>query len=249
MLIKLTLLFLVSGLVFEYKSGKNILFQLGDARCTIHIIEKKKPIANLIVLHGNETTCIKSFLALPDSCAFELFEIKQEGNRLLKYDYNNGSYYFDPNRMFSKKGIINTLRKNNKSYVADIVIKIKYFADSLLHILTPRNSSEYIIAMHNNTNGNFSVKSYSKSSDAAQVYICKSEDPDDFFIVTKIADFSFFKSQFQNVVLQSKVAKDDGSLSIYCEGKNIPYINIEAEDGHLKKQTEMLLLCQKHLTK
>lgn len=200
-------------------------------------------------MHSNENTCIESFLALPDSCPFVLYEIQQDGKRLLKYDDNSRSYYFDPNRMFSKKGIINTLNKNNKSYPAGIAKKIKYFTDTLLHFLTPQNPSNYIIAIHNNTDGDFSVKSYLNSPDAVQVYVSKSEDPDDFFIVTKIVDFYFFRSRFQNVVLQSKLAKDDGSLSIYCQKKNIPYINIEAEDGHLKKQTEMLLLCQNYLVK
>lgn len=249
MSIKFTFLFLMANSFLNYNSGKNVVFKLGDASCTVLIYEKKKSIANLIALHGNESTCIKSFLALPNQCPFVLYELQQLGTRLLKYNYNNKCYYFDPNRMFSKKGIINTLKKNNKFYPSAIAIKIKYFTDSLLHILIPQNPATYIIATHNNTDGGFSVKSYLNSPNAAQVYVCKSEDPDDFFIVTKVADFSFFKSKFQNVVLQSKLAKDDGSLSIYCQAKNIPYINIEAQDGHIKKQTEMLLLCQQLLLK
>lgn len=249
MTVNLFLFFFIAVLSIKDTATKNIVCSLGDAKCTIDIHNNKNFIANIIILHENETTNSKSFLSLSDPCPFILYEIKQDGCRLLKYEQNNKSYYFDPNRMFSMKGIRNTLKKNNQFYTENITKNIKIFADNVLQIIVPKNPAKYIIAMHNNTNGKFSVNSYLNSPNAAQVYICKSNDPDDFFIVTNKMDFTFFKSQFQNVVLQSKVAIDDGSLSIYCQSNNIPYINIEAEKGHLKKQTEMLRLCQLMLYK
>jgi hypothetical protein len=44
-----------------------------------------------------------------------------------------------------------------------------------------------------------------------------------------------------NAVLQThKTSTDDGSLAIYCSKKKIPYINIEAQQGHLEEQMDML---------
>ena len=44
-----------------------------------------------------------------------------------------------------------------------------------------------------------------------------------------------------NVVLQNNMkVTDDGSLSVYCGKQRIPYINVEAENGHLTEQKEML---------
>ena len=88
MSIKFTFLFLMANSFLNYNSGKNVVFKLGDASCTVLIYEKKKSIANLIALHGNESTCIKSFLALPNQCPFVLYELQQLGTRLLKYNYN-----------------------------------------------------------------------------------------------------------------------------------------------------------------
>jgi hypothetical protein len=227
----------------------NIIMQLGHAKCSIRVHQSKSTIATLIALHDNENTCIAAFEALPHSTPFALYELMQNGNRLLKYVYHNKSYYFDPNRIFSKEGIIKTLKKYNKSYPANLISKIKTFSDTILVIAGIKNSSRYIIALHNNTNGHFSVNSYKDSSDALMTYICKSQDPDDFFIVTKLSDFTFFKAQKQNVVLQSKSAKDDGSLSIYCQTHKVPYINVEAQNGHKEKQIDMLLLCKRLLTK
>jgi hypothetical protein len=67
-----------------------------------------------------------------------------------------------------------------------------------------------------------------------------SEDPDDFFFVTNLQDFEFFKTKKRNVVLQSLIALDDGSFSIYCARINQAYINIEAQDGH--KETQKLMI-------
>jgi hypothetical protein len=227
----------------------NTILQLGNTNCSIRIYQSKYAIATLIALHGNENTCIAASLALPHPALFTLYDLLENGNRLIKYSYNNKNYYFDPNRIFSKEGIMKTLKKYNKSYPENLIAKVKKFSEAILKIAAIKSSSKYIIAIHNNTNGHFSVNSYKNTTNASMTYISKSQDPDDFFLVTKLSDFNFFEAQKQNVVLQSKSAKDDGSLSIYCQNNKIPYINVEAQEGHKRKQTEMLLLCERLLTK
>lgn len=249
MLHKCILLFFIFIAPTLGKANKTINLRLLDSECTLRIYQKKGINATIIALHSNENTCIAAFSALPDSIPFVLYELIQNGNRLLKYKYLNKNYYFDPNRIFSIDGIKKTLSKYNKRYPEIIVDKVKSFSDKLLKILSLNKTSKRIVAIHNNTNGDFSVKSYAKSPNVSKVYVCKSEDPDDFFLVTQQSDFRFFKEQNQNVVLQSKATRNDGSFSIYCQSKEIPYINIEAQNGHQQKQTEMLLLCAKLLSK
>jgi hypothetical protein len=66
-------------------------------------------------------------------------------------------------------------------------------------------------------------------------------DADDFVLTTDEKIFNHLKSKNINAVLQShKVTTDDGSLSIYCSKKKIPYINIEAQHGHTAEQLRML---------
>ena len=249
MLKKCFLLFFIFITHAAPKADKNIILQLFDSKCNSRIYQKKGINAAIIALHSNENTCIAAFGALPDSYPFVLYELMQKGNRLLECTYNTKNYYFDPNRIFSKEGIIKTLSKYNKMYPESLVGKVKIFSDTLLKILLFKNASKYIIAVHNNTDGGFSVKSFANSLNASITYVCKSEDPDDFFLVTQLSDFRFFKEQNKNVVLQNSPPTDDGSLSVYCQSKKIPYINIEAQNGHQQKQTEMLLLCAKLLSK
>lgn len=243
-------------MLFAFKVPQPIVLKLGNAACTVDVHKKRLNLAKLganpttlIALHENENTCISAFNALPNSSPFVLYSISQMGNRLLEFKEKNKIYYFDPNRIFSKTGIIKTLKKYNTSYPKKIINKIAEFSDKILEITAIKNSSKHIIAIHNNTNGKFSAKSFNYYSRASKIYISKSKDPDDFFIVTQLSDFIFFKSQNQNVVLQSKSAADDGSLSIYCQKNRISYINVEAQHGHKKQQILMLLLCEKFLLK
>ncbi len=233
---------------FAFKVPQSVILKLGNAVCTVHISQKIGNLATVIALHENEKTSIRAFNALPYSSAFVLYRISQNGHRLLVYKVKNKSFYFDPNRIFSKRGIIRTLNRYNNSYPKNIINKIAAFSNKVLRITTIRNSSKYIIAIHNNTNGKFSSKSFDNYSLASKIYISKAHVADDFFIVTKLSDFIFFKNEKQNVVLQSKSAADDGSPSIYCQENKIPYINVEARVGHRKQQILMLLLCKKLLS-
>lgn len=46
-----------------------------------------------------------------------------------------------------------------------------------------------------------------------------------------------------NVVLQAnETMTDDGSLSVYCAKLGIPYVNVEAQYGHIWLQMYMLIL-------
>ena len=230
------------------KGGKEVVLKLGTSKCIVHVYKNKRKTISVVRLHPNENTCIRSFFQLPSKNHFALYQLSQRGKRLLEYRLHNRVYYFDPNRIFSKRGIINILKEHNLHFPKSLVNKIAVFSKKLLATAHITNSSKHIIAIHNNSNGEFSVETYSRYSKVASHFISHSKDADDFFIVTSISDFKFFKKHNENVVLQSKYAKDDGSLSVFCQRHNIPYINVEAQYGHIQRQKKMLLLCEKLLT-
>jgi hypothetical protein len=169
-----------------------------------------------------------------------LYELKQSDERLLKYEIKGKVYSFDPNRIFSSIGIKGTILKYNKAHAQELENSLRLFADSLLKTINLKNSDCYIVAIHNNTNNDFSVLSYKNSKDAEEVYVNSSQDIDNFIIVTTKVDFDYFKDKKRNVVLQSANAIDDGSLSIYCQKNKLPYINIEAQHGQKAEQIKML---------
>jgi hypothetical protein len=109
-----------------------------------------------------------------------------------------------------------------------------------------------LIALHNNTDSNYSILSYaddgSEAQNTGELFVNSKEDPDDFIYTTDKELFAFLKSKNVNVILQSEEAfVDDGSLSVYCAINGVRYANIETEHGHLSKQTELLNLLAEFL--
>jgi hypothetical protein len=147
----------------------------------------------------------------------------------------------DPNRVYTAQGRENTLEKLSR-FDRSAAEQLEQFAAYFIGIIPDAN---VIVSMHNNTNKAYSVLSYTKGgdlfNDAAAVHINKTYDADDFFITTSADLYEKLKTENYNVVLQNnEEAADDGSLSIYFGRKEKGYINIEAEHGHLKQQTQML---------
>jgi hypothetical protein len=198
----------------------------------------------LLHVHEDETTAVQAANRLLDATRQGCFVTwKSQQQRYISFQQAGKQYRFDPNRIFSDTGIKLTLKWNeNSSYPA--FEAVKRIADSfLIRYIAGR---KLLIALHNNTDkGSLSAASYRKGAayenDAKQVYLNPAQDMDDFFYTTDVSFFNYFKHQGYNTVLQDdNSVTDDGSLSVYCGQQHIPYINIEAQHGHLQQQIKML---------
>jgi hypothetical protein len=228
-------------LAFTIPVNRIVFFSFGKSECKINISGNPNSNIHFVSLHDNENTAIKAYEnAVTMLSNTALFQVQQNEQRLIEMEFNGEKYYFDPNRIFSNIGIQKTLQNLQANYPPEAHKKVQAFADSLLELIIPVKQSTYVIAIHNNDNKGFSALSYLKNKDALKTNIVPEEDTDDFFIVTNEKDFIYFKSIHKNVVLQNPRAVDDGSLSVYCQKKQIPYINIETEHGHLKEQIAMI---------
>jgi hypothetical protein len=205
---------------------------------------------HFVSLHEDEVTCHQTLLRLLpnlDFCSF--YQLKQFGHRNIQGTFSKKSFEFDPNRMFSEVGLKASLSSLNKrKYTSDIFNEINGFANSILKEITSVLENDYVVALHNNWNEKFSILSYINSADTDSIFVADTLEPDHFYLVTQLPDYQFFKSKNRNVVLQSPSAPDDGSLSIYCQKKNIPYINIEVEWGADSIQEVMILETYRYLS-
>ncbi len=143
--------------------------------------------------------------------------------------------------IFSDKGIAITLKLHG-AYSPVAANKVKEFAALILNQLT---KAKTIIAIHNNSNGKYSILSYLKggklSRNAIKVNKVVKSNPDDFFLTTSLQLFEKLKNKNFNIILQDNVhVYNDGSLSVYYRNTNKRYINIEAQIGHFSEQTKML---------
>ncbi|RYF83783.1 MAG: hypothetical protein EON98_09975 [Chitinophagaceae bacterium] len=189
-----------------------------------------------VQLHSNEATADQVTQMIADESGIEYLQIRNDTERIITFRSGNKQYRFDPNRIFSNKGIVETL-KLHSTYTENAFLAVRRFRDSLLNHL---DQTKTIIAVHNNTEADFSLTHYLESR-TGQVYKNSEQDEDDFFITTDSVLFNQLKEKNFNVVLEdgAKIT-DDGSLSVYCSQKGIPYINVEAEHGHLEEQERML---------
>ena len=199
-------------------------------------------------VHENEQTAIAVMVQGNYKLKLPIVFLHQNKQRRIAFAANDTLYSIDPNRIYTDTGRVRTL-KDSMYYSSFGLSQTKKLADL---VLTELNGKEWLITLHNNTDSNYSILSYTEDGGEAkntgELFINTTEDPDDFVYTTDKTLFEFLKSKKVNVILQSKdTFVDDGSLSIYCGINGIRYANIETEHGHLSKQIELLNLLAEFL--
>ena len=198
-----------------------------------------------VALHSDEDIGVKAASTLPGTHV----TLRHDGERNVAFNFKGVRYEFDPNRMFTQVGIEKTLRaQSDGRYSAEAHAIVASLARAVLERI---QSGKPIVALHNNTNGQYSIESYlndgSEASNTKYININPGSDPDDFFLTTSPQWFGELKALGYNVVLQASNPVDDGSLSVYAELNGISYVNVEAEKDRresLEVQRQMLLALQ-----
>lgn len=220
-----------------------IQFKLGDTNINVLIFQHGRPWPTFINVHDDENTSVAAGRTVIEQTSGRLIELSHGGRRHLRFGLGGERFAVDPNRIFSDAGIRATLeRQGNYSAAAHQVVK--RFATQLLeHFALEREP--VILALHNTVDGNYSVESYRPGAEhgaaAADLHVSPNRSRFDFFYVTDRRFFDHLKAHDFNVILQDNAnVPDDGSLSVHFGRKGIPYLNIEAELGHLNAQIEMV---------
>ena len=217
-------------------------FKLGET--AIEIYEKKAAVTDRVIflnVHEDETTSIETLLAYDELDSIQFFYLIHQKTRRINFLVKGKEYDFDPNRIFTKKGRRKTLKDGSK-YSGKANKIVKQLAEEIINRL-PEN--HVVVAVHNNTDVNYSIKSYAEGGDEAQntklLFINPEMDADDFIYTTDQRFFEAFRERGINVILQdNKKYVNDGSLSVYCGKNGIRYINIETQRGHFEEQMELM---------
>jgi hypothetical protein len=226
----------------QEESTMETKFKLGET--TIGIYEKKSSEADDIIfvnVHEDETTSIETLFRYSELDSLQFFYLRHLWTRRIQFKLDDVSYDFDPNRIFTKKGRKKTL-KDGGNYSVKANKTVKKLAKEIISRIP---EAHIVVAVHNNTDVNYSIKSYSEGGDefanTGKLYINPEMDADDFIYTTDLAFFEAFEARGINVILQDdKTYVNDGSLSVYCGKKGIRYINIETQKGHFDGQMELM---------
>jgi hypothetical protein len=219
-----------------------IYYKLGERVLPIQVM-RYGTVKNIVCinLHDNEFTSVAAAQKVLQSHGGTLVRIENSNQRLIRFRYQDADHIFDPNRIFSRTGIEETLNDNGHSSPG-AVREIEKLAARLLELT---ENADCIIALHNNADKGYSVKSYlpgnERSGDAKAVYAAPQQDADDIAFTTDSLLYAGMKNHgFNSIWQDNKNATEDGSLSVYCGKNNQRYINIETEHGKRGKYVKML---------
>ncbi len=182
-------------------------------------------------LHDDEQTALAQTSQHLARHGGQLIKIENGGKRIIRFRLSGKIYAFDPNRIFSTAGISATLTRFSE-FSSDAITQVSRFAEKILQLIP--GSSRWIVAVHNNTDGGFSIKSYLPTGeyarDAADVFVNPQTDPDNFFLTTdSLLYHRLSLKKFSTVLQDNKLVSQDGSLSVYCGENQRPYLNCEAQ--------------------
>lgn len=227
---------------FELKTT-HIPLPIGDSTIDLVLHESTAPGLTYLNLHDDENTSVRAALYVLKRYGGRVFELKHSGLRNITFRLDGIRYEFDPNRMFNDQGCAASLERFGS--VSDAAIAaVRLFANGVLQQIKPAEL-DVIVTLHNNERGGYSVLSYTAdgglASEAQLVNVNLEIDPDDFYFVTDHYLYNRLRQLEQNVVLQDNVhVTDDGSLSVWSAQQQLPYINIEAQNGHRRWQADMI---------
>ena len=208
-------------------------------------------------LHDDEDTSVAAALAVAAEMGGTVVELVHTGERNLRFAVDvrdpgasggrRAAYGADPNRMFTPAGLARTVASLTEGPTPSLDHGERAVERLARYVLTQTGlgDADVVVTLHNNTEDNYSARSYEPgavyATDAAAVTVHEGSDPDDFFFVTDRALYDALVARGFNAVLQDNdAATDDGSLSVWAAQNGRPYVNVEAQHGHLEAQTEMI---------
>jgi hypothetical protein len=232
--------FLAFGFPFVFWRRKRISI----ADIPFRIVRNGKDRRRYIWIHGNERTARDVLLAHMQAVEGRAFLIENNVRNA-----TIGSGVIDPNRMFSRFGAEQNLRRLNPGWneaqFASALVRLGRDRENFVGNVLPGNGG-LIVALHNNSEG-YSVKDEVPISDATALN--NPEHPHEFMLCTMRRDFEVMAGSPFNVVLQNSAPKeDDGSLSRLAAARGVRYVNIEAALGNVGEQTRMLTWLEEHLS-
>ncbi len=222
---------------------KTVFYNLGDKTIPLKVVQYG-PSNDIVCinLHDNEFTSVQAARTVLELKGGTMIKIENNAQRVVRFRLRGVVYGFDPNRIYSRTGIEQTLKENGRTSLQAIE-EVEKFAQRLLQLIP--ETATCVIALHNNTEEAYSVKSYlpggDRQKDAKEVYAAENQDVDDIAFTTDKTLFEKMSALGYNSILQdNENVKKDGSMSVFYGEQNRRYINIETQHGRTGQYQEML---------
>ena len=225
--------------------------RLADEKIWVHIYERPGSGLTFVNLHDNENTSVEAAIQIISRHGGRLVELRHGRGRNVVIRRSGVMNSFDPNRMFSEKGLSRSLAYSTAFSAANLALGTRFAAEVLNLIDYP--VGEPLIAVHNNTQGKLTIRDFQDGGwygrDTRDVNISPGQDADDFFFTNSPGLYAAVVDLGYNAALMADTPPDRGTLGCYINSIDGIYVNVETEHGHLKEQVAMLEDLQRLLTK
>lgn len=122
----------------------------------------------MIHLHDNEFASAEAAEKMLGQTGGLLIVIDNKGKRLINFKKSGKIFHFDPNRIFTPQGLRKNLHFLNEQVTAAALSSVKAFSAFILQKVP--DSATVLISLHNNRNGEYSIRTYrTKSSYAINI--------------------------------------------------------------------------------
>ncbi len=227
----------------------------------------------MVHLHGNEENALEVGRRMYGAFCANLVFLNNT-DRCIRVDVpgSSGRCFADANRIFSTDSVTEANAFTSCSCPTSLrpraVAELRQFHDQRLAPAISRcrggsgtglSGPLPVVALHNNTTpGALSIRSYRPGGSEASATetdpirlggatnpsISGSQDPDNFLLVTNPSDFAAFRGS-RNVVLQSTVPTNDGSLSVALANEH--YVNVEAQGKTFVNDTHRFFVTNRRM--
>lgn len=193
----------------------------------------------LVSLHSQERSVIRTASDFARTNNIYFLRLLNKDQRNVTVDLMGEEVSFDPNRIFTADGIKSILKRDG-SWSKNTGLQVQKFA----RFLFAEMKREVVVSIHEKDR-EYTMHDYLPGGRFARQsrasYYNTAWDAADMFITTDEKYYHALKERKCNVVWQNRGwAKDDGSLTVYCDKQKKPYIQIEVRPDHREQLHEML---------
>lgn len=218
-------------------------FHLADEKVWVHIYGSAPPGLTFVSLHDDENTGVEAAKRYIQQHGGRLVELRHGRGRNVAIRRSGRLSRFDPNRMFTKVGLRRSLRRFRSLTEANLALAYNFGQEVAGLIGIERD--QFIVAVHNNTEGKLTIHDYQKGelygANTKEVYTNPRHDPDNYFYVTSPRLFRALSQLRYNVALmEPEPSVDTGSLAYFSKLHGAHYILVEAQHDHEREQLHML---------
>ncbi|PST84544.1 hypothetical protein C7T94_06625 [Pedobacter yulinensis] len=229
--------------VFEGMTIDSSRFQVSDLALNLVKYSYGGSNVRFLTIHDDEDTGVKAAFDYIQINGGSIVDCQYGSVRNFRFTFETDTYQVDPNSIYTKEGVKLGLEKYSEIVSNRAMRLLMDAGEEILRVYNHKDHG-YFITLHNNADGGFGISSYLKGyeleSTADSVHINFEMDNDDLIYVTDLRLFNYIKKQNVNVILQSKNALNDGSMSVYAQKHHIPYINVEVQHGHRDEHLRLL---------